>query len=77
MREKCVCGEIENISHIYECKLLNQIETKISYNEVYNGNLNNQIEILRRLEKALEKRIELKTNIFPCDLRDPLDCFSV
>ena len=30
-----------------------------------------------RLEKALEKRIKLKTNIFPCDLCDPLDCFSV
>ena len=72
--EKCICGKIENISHIYECKSLNEQETKLPYNEIYNGNLNNQIEIFRRLEKSLKERNEMKTNIFPCDLRDPLDC---
>ena len=72
--EKCICGRIETISHIYECKSLNQLEAKISYNEIYNGNLNNQIEIFRRLEISLEKRIKMKTNISPCDPCDPLDC---
>ena len=72
--EKCFCGKIESISHIYECKSVNQLEPIIPYNEIYNGNLNNQIEIFRRLEISLENRIEMKTNISPCDPCDPLDC---
>ena len=38
--EKCVCGEEENISHIYEWKSLNEQQSKLPYNEIYNGNLN-------------------------------------
>ena len=72
--EKCVCGERENISHIYECKSLNEQQAKLPYNEIYNGNLNNQLEIFRRIEKSLKERDKMKTNIFPCDPRDPLNC---
>ena len=60
--------------YINECKSLNQTEAKIPYNEIYNGNLNNQIEIFRRLEISLENRTKMKTNIYPCDPCDPLDC---
>ena len=66
--------EKENISHIYECKSLNEQQAKLPYNKIYNGNLNNQLEIFRRLEKSLKERDKVKTNIFPCDPRDPLDC---
>ena len=72
--EQCFCGKIESISHIYECKSVNQLEPKIPYNEIYNGNLNNQLEIFRRLEISLENRTKMKTNISPCDPCDPLDC---
>ena len=64
--EKCICGKIESISHIYECKSLNKQETKLPYNEIYNGNLIKQMEIFRRLEKSLKERNEMKTDIFPC-----------
>ena len=44
------------------------------YNKIFNGNLNNQLEIFRRLEKSLKERDKMKTNFFPWDPRDPLDC---
>ena len=74
--EKCVCGNLETISHIYSCKFLNKKEFKIQYNEFYNGNLEQQIEIFRRLEKSLEIRNEIKArkDKFPCDLSDPPYC---
>ena len=72
--EKCVCGKMENISHIYSCEILNEKKTTISYNEIYNGNLNNQIEIFRRIENNLDERRKMKNeNNFPCDPSDPLD----
>ena len=54
--EKCVCGNLENISHIYSCKSLNKNEFRILFNEFYNGNLEQQIEIFKRLENNLEMR---------------------
>ena len=72
--EKCVCGGKENISHINECKSLNELQAKLPYNEIYNGNLNNQLEIFSRLDKLLKERDKMKTKIFPCDPRDPPDC---
>ena len=65
---------MENISHIYSCEILNEKKTTISYNEIYNGNLNNQIEIFRRIENNLDERRKMKNeNNFPCDPSDPLD----
>ena len=53
---------------------MNLNKSKIKYEELYNGNLNYKIEIFRRLERNLEKRLEIKTKKnFPCDLSDPLD----
>ena len=76
--EKCVCGELETIPHTYDCESLNENKSKIKYDEIYNGNLTYKIEVLRRLEKNIEKSREIKmSNNFPCDLRDPLDCLSV
>ena len=72
--EKCVCGKLENMSHIYTCELLNEKKTMISYDEIYNGCLNNQIEIFRRIENNLDERRKMKIeNNFPCDPSDPLD----
>ena len=53
---KCLCGDIETMLHIYNCESLNQNKTQIPYNEIFNGNLESQIEIFRRMETNLEKR---------------------
>ena len=72
--EKCVCGSLETMPHIYDCETLNDRKSKPKYDEIYNGSLNYKIEIFRRPEISLEKRQEIITkNSTPCDLSDPLD----
>ena len=57
-----------NMTHIYLCKLINNKKTSIDYNEIYNENLNTQIEIFKRMERNLEKENRSKTNKnTPCD----------
>ena len=42
----CVCGERENIAHIYNCEILSKKKPeKISYENIYNGNMNQQIKV--------------------------------
>ena len=74
--EKCVCGNEENLPHIYSCNILNKIEPKISYHQIYNGNLKTKIDIFRRIEINLERRKALKEDKTPCDLRDPLNFYK-
>ena len=75
--EKCICGEIEDMLHIYNCEIINAINPEMSYEKIYNGNLKSQIEVFRRIEKNLKMRQEIEIrNISPCDPRDPLYCVS-
>ena len=67
---KCECGVIENMKHIYECKILNMNKkTTIPYENVYNGNLQQQIEVYRRFKENLIRREQLKEKLIsnPCD----------
>ena len=67
---KCECGAIENMKHIYECKLLNMNKKiTIPYENIYNGNLKQQIEVYRRFKENLVKRDNYKDEIIsnPCD----------
>ena len=52
----CICKKKENMKHIYECKQLNTNPIEISYEKVYNGNIEEQTEILRRFQSNLETR---------------------
>ena len=86
---KCICGEDEEMSHVYKCTILNSNKIlKIEYEEIYKNNPLKQIEVLRIFERNLEKRQSLqntkteirKENITaekrkpPCDLSlDPLN----
>ena len=45
---KCSCGADEVMSHIYECEKLNERKEIISYDEIENGKMKDQIEILKR-----------------------------
>ena len=54
--EKCMCGENENMEHLYTCKYLNKEKSEISYQQIYTTNMNNQIAIFRKTEKVLENR---------------------
>ena len=74
-KAKCFCGEIEDMSHIYNCKIFNE-EMNLSekYENIYNGTIIQQTEILKKFEQNMEKREQMmKENEPPCDpLCDPL-----
>ena len=72
--EKCRCGAIESMQHIYSCELLNENQIEISYDKLHNGNLKSQIKVFRRMKENLEIRNKMKTNNFPCDPSDPSNC---
>ena len=47
---KCICKEIENLKHIYECKYLNKEIVKVEFNKIYNGTIKEQKKIAMRIE---------------------------
>ena len=73
--EKCICGTVETMAHIYSCHILNQNKPEISYNQIHNGNLKSQVETFQRFKHNLEIRRKIKCrNNHPCDPCDPLNC---
>ena len=51
----CFCGQREDMNHIYECDIYNE-EVFSNYEEIYNGEINEQITIFKRFEENFEKR---------------------
>ena len=47
--------------HIYICKLLNKEQVEISYNQLYNGSIENQIRVYKRFKQNMNERETLKT----------------
>ena len=52
----CFCGKIETMNHIYECEILVSEKERVPYDKIYSGDINEQTEVFRRMEKHLEKR---------------------
>ena len=53
---KTGCGEYETMEHIYTCIMLNTTNHSISYQHIYNGNIQQQIKIFEVIKSNLEKR---------------------
>ena len=64
---KCLCGQIEQMEHIYNCKFLNSEEEKIKYEKVYQENVDNLKIILKRFEQNCNKREKISHVIQKCD----------
>ena len=77
----CFCGEPEDMAHIYNCKILNEgVIQNEKYENIFNGNIDQQLKIFKKFEQNLEKREQLQKSRIepepPCDpIKDPL--FSV
>ena len=59
----------QNYLCYYECDIFNEEQVMLNYEELYNGDINDQIEIFRKFEENYRKREQLK-NIeteLPCD----------
>ena len=63
----CICGKIENMKHIYECKLFNKEEIEVNYNDIYESNLKDMKKIVNRFETNMEKREKEHHAIQICD----------
>ena len=76
-KNKCICGETEDMVHIYDCEMLKTSETELTYQNIFTGNMKQQIEVYKTFKQNLEKReiLRRKTN-FPCDPNE-IHCTSV
>ena len=75
--EKCICGEKEEMSHIYECNILceNEVPT-LPYTKIYNGNLKEQILVYQKFSKNMKIREQKKEQCHPRGQSDPLSLYS-
>ena len=48
--ELCICGNEENMSHIYSCEYLNMKEITSSYEKIFNETSVDQLKYLERLK---------------------------
>ena len=77
MHNKCVCGETEEMIHIYNCEMLKKSETNLPYEKIFNGNMKQQIEVYNIFKENLDQRETIRSKInFPCD-PDEIRCISV
>ena len=61
------------MEHIYNCKILNNEEPLISYDEIFIGNIGEHVSILRRFEKNMKQREQIQNENFHAFLDcDPL-----
>ena len=81
---KCICGDREDMKHIYICKELNIIKEETSYEIIYSDNVKEQIKVYKRFQNNMDKRSEIKekTNIEETTshkilLCDPLSSLSI
>merc|ERR1712115_100314 len=53
---KCKCGDLEDMSHIYECDILSvkSDQQKIAYKKIFHGNISEQILVYRRFTENME-----------------------
>ena len=67
---KCICGQKEDMTHVYNCKILNNgLEPKLEYQKIYRGTISEQIEVFRKFESNMEKREKILNEDTPP--RDP------
>jgi hypothetical protein len=57
----CLCGQTENMKHIYSCKYLNIENEKISYEKIFEDNVKHQKKVHERFKQGFETR-EMKRN---------------
>ena len=58
--EKCWCGKNQNMKHIYMCTILNNETTEMPYKKLFNGNINEQIEVYKRFTNNMSEREKRK-----------------
>ena len=64
VKKSCLCNKsTENLSHLYICELYNDKEHQFPFNKIYNGNLQEQHEILNIMKLIFQKRNKYTSEI--------------
>jgi hypothetical protein len=73
-KHRCECNAIEDMAHIYNCEMYcNKQEERISYDSIFNGNLNEQIKVFTIFKQNFDQREKMiDERNSPCDPCDPL-----
>ena len=53
---KCICEEIESMSHIYECSKMSKEEKTINFEKIYNGKLREKVIVLEKFRNNMKIR---------------------
>ena len=83
MEIKCVCGQREDMQHVYQCKYWNTEQETTEYEMIYRDNVKQQVNVYKRFRSNYENRktyldenenMKQKRNISPhgISLIDPL-----
>ena len=64
---KSIYGEQESMKHMYYCKALNNIELKVDYENMFQGEIKNMKLIFNRFEQKMNKRNGHHHVILDCD----------
>ena len=67
----CVCGEKENMTHVYNCQKLNNTEPETNFEKIFGENIREIRNIEKRFRKNMKQR-EIFQEILDCD--PPLSC---
>ena len=57
----CLCGQTENMKHIYSCNYLNVENEEITYEKIFEDNVKHQKKVYERFKQSFETR-EMKRN---------------
>ena len=49
----CICNERQDIIHLYYCSKINKTKPNVEYNAIYNGSIEEQLYILRRVKENM------------------------
>ena len=59
----CICGEKENMHHIYNCETLNEEKkSNVPYENIFNGEIKKQIEVFKQFKQNMKNREEIISN---------------
>ena len=63
LEHECLCGEKENMEHVYSCKVLTTEKIDIHYENIYSENTHQISEVHRRFQINLKRREQLLNEI--------------
>ena len=64
---KCLCGQTEDMEHVYNCKILSSEEVNVKYEKIFEENVDNLKTILKRFEQNMNNRDKQYHVIQKCD----------